>query len=158
MNWYISVLKKYAVFSGRASRKEYWMFILFNIIFGIIASIIDSIIGIKIYGSGLIINLYTLAILIPSLAVSVRRLHDTGRSGWWLLIESVPIIGIIWMLIPTINLFWTLFPIMYLVWILISIIGSIWFFVLTLLKGNPGDNKYGPDPKAAAAVVSQAQS
>lgn len=95
MNWYLEVLKKYAVFSGRARRKEYWYFILFNILINIILSVVDGLTGNldPDTGVGLLSSIYTLAILIPSIAVSVRRLHDTGRSGWWLLISFVPLIG-----------------------------------------------------------------
>ncbi|MFJ5224894.1 DUF805 domain-containing protein [Streptomyces sp. NPDC088400] len=89
MHWFTDVLKKYAVFSGRARRKEYWMFVLFNFIIAIVLAIVDAVAG----ASGVISGLYTLAMLIPSLAVGVRRLHDTGRSGWWLLIALVPLVG-----------------------------------------------------------------
>jgi len=87
MNWYLTVLKKYAVFSGRARRKEYWMFTLFNMIFAIVAMFLDNILGIAIDGLryGPIFMLYVVAVLIPGLAVSVRRLHDVGKSGWMLL-------------------------------------------------------------------------
>ena len=95
MNWYLEVLKKYAVFSGRARRKEYWYFILFNILINIVLSVVDGLTGNfdPATNIGLLSGIYTLAILIPSIAVSVRRLHDTGRSGWWLLISFVPLIG-----------------------------------------------------------------
>jgi uncharacterized membrane protein YhaH (DUF805 family) len=89
MQWYIAVLKKYAVFSGRARRKEYWMFLLFNLLISAGVGITDSVLGI---GSGLS-GLYSLAILLPSVAVSVRRLHDTGRSGWMMLIALIPLFG-----------------------------------------------------------------
>ncbi|MCL5733579.1 MAG: DUF805 domain-containing protein [Patescibacteria group bacterium] len=159
MNWYIKVLKKYAVFSGRARRKEYWMFVLFNVIFAIIASIIDSIIGIKVYRFGLIYILYILAVLIPSLAVGVRRLHDTGRSGWWLLLALAPTIASTIIIISAL-----IFGLVSVIGLAIgigfvAIIGFIWFIVLMALNGNPGDNKYGPDPKAVvAAAIPQAQS
>jgi len=91
MNWYIEVLKKYAVFSGRASRTEYWMFFLFNIIIAILLGVIEGLIG----SPGVVGLLYGLAVLIPSIAVGVRRLHDTDRTGWWLLIGLVPLIGLI---------------------------------------------------------------
>ena len=91
MNWYIEVLKKYAVFSGRAHRTEFWMFCLFNFIVSFVLGFIQGLIGIGSALSGL----YTLAILIPSIAVSARRLHDTNRSGWWQLIGLIPIIGFI---------------------------------------------------------------
>lgn len=114
MHWYLTVLKKYAVFSGRAQRAEYWYFVLFNVIISIALNIVGSILG---DDNGVLGTLYTLAVLIPCLAVSVRRLHDTGRSGWMLLIGLIPIIG------------------------------TIWLFVLMVLDSNPGDNKYGPNPK-----------
>ena len=91
MNWYIGVLKKYAVFSGRARRKEYWMFFLFNIIIFIALGVIETIVGIN----PVLTLFYMLAILLPGLAVTLRRLHDTGKSGWWLLIGIVPLIGIV---------------------------------------------------------------
>ena len=119
MSWYIKVLKNYAVFSGRARRKEYWMFVLFNIIFAIVAMILDNILGTAMegVGYGIIYLLYMLAVLIPSIAVAVRRLHDTDRSGWWIFIALVPIIG------------------------------GIWLLVLLILDGTAGENKFGPSPK-----------
>ncbi|GAD03389.1 DUF805 domain-containing protein [Agarivorans albus] len=97
MSWYIAVLKKYLVFNGRARRKEYWMFVLFNSIIGVILSFIDQVTGTVNLESGLGVlgSIYTLAVLLPSLAVAVRRLHDTGRSGWWLFILLLPIIGVL---------------------------------------------------------------
>ena len=87
MNWYLTVLKKYAVFSGRARRKEYWMFFLFNLIISFILCVIGEIAGINPEGKGSILgNIYYLAVLIPSIAVSVRRMHDVGKSGWFVLI------------------------------------------------------------------------
>ena len=119
MNWYLAVLKKYAVFSGRARRKEYWMFVLFNIIFSFALGLMDTIIGTYdpqlMYG--VLSGLYSLAVLIPSIAVSVRRLHDTGRTGWWVFIALIPLIG------------------------------PIWLLILMLLDSKPGENKYGPNPK-----------
>ena len=95
MNWYLEVLKKYAVFSGRARRKEYWYFVLFNILFAILAGVIDGVLGTydPDAGIGLVGVIYSLAVLLPGIAVSVRRLHDTDRSGWWLLIALIPLIG-----------------------------------------------------------------
>jgi len=120
MNWYLKVLKEYENFEGRARRKEYWMFLLFNSIFFITAIIIDNILGIT-YGRdifyGPIYTLYVLAVFIPGLAVSVRRLHDIGKSGWYYLI------------------------------ILIPLAGPIWFLVLVATDGDPGENEYGVNPK-----------
>lgn len=117
MNWYIDVLKKYTVFSGRAHRQEYWMFILFNIIISLAIAFVEQIAGIP----GIFSVLYTLAVLLPSIAVGIRRLHDTDRSGWWLLIALVPILGALVLLV---------------------------FFVQ---DSKAGSNEYGPNPKTAAA-------
>jgi uncharacterized membrane protein YhaH (DUF805 family) len=89
VEWYIRVLKNYVGFEGRARRKEYWMFVLFSIIVSIVLSIIQSILRLE----AVLTSLYSLAVLLPSLAVGARRLHDTGRSGWWLLISLIPLIG-----------------------------------------------------------------
>ena len=101
MNWYLEVLKKYAVFSGRATRAEYWYFTLFNILALFVLAIIDGVIGSfnAEAGIGLLGGIYSLAVLIPNIAVSVRRLHDTDRSGWWLLIYLIPLIGALVLLI-----------------------------------------------------------
>jgi uncharacterized membrane protein YhaH (DUF805 family) len=100
VNWYIEVMKKYAVFSGRARRQEYWMFVLSNVIIVLFLSIIDGIAGSDSESSrNTLTTLYGLTVLLPGLAVSVRRVHDTGRSGWWMLIGLIPIIGAIVLLI-----------------------------------------------------------
>ena len=120
MNWYLKVLKQYADFEGRARRTEYWMFILFNMIFCIVAVILDNLMGLTISPEmpyGVFYFLYCLAVLIPGLAVTVRRLHDTGRSGWMFLICLIPFIGGIWMLVLTV-------------------------------QDSDDDNRFGPNPKA----------
>lgn len=117
MNWYTDVLKnKYATFTGRARRQEYWMFFLINLLIALAIGVIDGMIGWGVLGF-----LYTLAVLIPSIAIAVRRLHDTGRSGWWVLIGLVPFIG----------------------WIIL--------LVFLVLDSQPVDNAYGPNPKTVAA-------
>lgn len=100
MNWYLSVLKQYMVFSGRARRKEYWMFVLINSVFGVVFSWIDTVSGTvnPQLGLGLLGGIYALAVLLPSMGVAIRRLHDTGRSGWWLFILLLPIIGVLTLL------------------------------------------------------------
>ena len=119
MNWYLKVLKQYADFIGRARRKEYWMFVLFNMIFSVIAMILDNVLGIAMEGIGYgpLYGIYLLAIILPSLAVAVRRLHDIGKSGWMILISLIPLIG------------------------------GILLLVLLVTDSNPGDNQYGPNPK-----------
>lgn len=122
MNWYLEVLKKYATFNGRARRKEYWFFALFNLIFTLVAAVVDNLLGtVSATGVGLLGTIYLLGVLIPALAVTVRRLHDTGRSGWWLLIVLVPVIG------------------------------PIVLLVFMVLDSKPETNEYGANPKAAAA-------
>lgn len=101
MNYYLKVLQNYATFSGRARRSEYWYFVLFNIIFAVVAMILDNVLGIAMDGVGYgpIYGLYVLALLIPGLAVGVRRLHDVGKNGWMFLIAFIPLIGAIWLLV-----------------------------------------------------------
>jgi len=100
MSWYLQVLKKYAVFSGRARRKEYWYFVLFNTIIGFVLGIIEGLAGIAPGTEySVLAILYSLAVLLPGIGVSIRRLHDTGRSGWWLFIALIPLIGSIILLI-----------------------------------------------------------
>ena len=119
MSWYVRVLKKYAVFSGRARRKEYWYFALFNLIIALVLGLIDGLVGTYsvVGGLGLLGGLYYLAVLLPTIGVSVRRLHDTGRSGWWLFIVLIPLIGAIILLIYMVS------------------------------DSQAGTNQYGPSPK-----------
>lgn len=88
MNQYLTVLKKYAVFSGRARRSEYWMFFLFNFLAAVVLTIVGGLIG----DNGVLSGVYQLAVLIPSIAVGVRRMHDTDHRGWWLLLPIVNLI------------------------------------------------------------------
>jgi uncharacterized membrane protein YhaH (DUF805 family) len=93
MEWYIKVLKNYAGFDGRASRQEYWMFVLFNILISIAISIFSNVLkSITKTDQNILGLIYNLAVLVPSIAVAIRRMHDTGRSGWWCI---VPIVGLI---------------------------------------------------------------
>ena len=121
MNWYLEVLKKYAVFDGRARRKEYWFFALFNFIVAFVFALVDM--GLGTFntesGYGVISGIYSLAVMVPAIAVAIRRLHDTDRSGWWFFILLIPLVG------------------------------AIWFLVLMVLDGTAGQNQYGPDSKAA---------
>lgn len=90
MNWYFVVLGKYAVFSGRARRKEYWMFFLFNFLIGLALGVVLGLIGSPLAFA--VSQIYPLAIIIPSLAVGIRRMHDIGRSGWWILCPFVNLV------------------------------------------------------------------
>jgi len=95
MKYYIdAITKKYATFDGRANRTEFWMFVLFNVIIYIVLAVVENLIGLKFSsGTGILSTLYLLALLVPSIAIAVRRLHDIGKSGWWLLIGLVPFVG-----------------------------------------------------------------
>ena len=121
MNWYIAVLKKYADFSGRASRTEYWMFTLVTVVIELVLSFIDLRTGMAnaTYSIGVLSGLYGLAVLLPTLAVSVRRLHDTSRSGWWMLLGLIPLIG------------------------------GLVLLVFFILDSTPEANAWGPSPKGA---------
>ncbi len=123
MSWFVEALKRYAVFSGCSRRKEYWYFVLFVVIISIVLSSIDTIIGAydRSTGVGLLSGIFSLAVLIPGIAVAVRRLHDTDRSGWWILLGLIPIIG------------------------------TIVLIVFYVQDSTPGTNRYGPNPKFASA-------
>ena len=116
MSWYFAVLKKYAVFAGRAHRTEYWMFVLFNCIIGFVLGFLGGLES----SLSVLYFIYMLGVMVPSIAVCVRRLHDTSRSGWWFFLGLVPIIG----------------------WIVL--------FVFLVQDSQPGENQYGPNPKGAA--------
>ena len=117
MNWYFQAVKKYAEFGGRARRKEYWLFLLCHVIITCALVAVDALAGTVVVFTGI----YSLAALIPTLAVTVRRLHDTGRSGWWYFISYIPIIG------------------------------GIILLVFTVQDSDPDDNRYGANPKAEIA-------
>jgi len=123
MEWFLKVVKEhYADFNGRARRKEFWMYYLFYVI-GVIAleiialilMSISDVLGGIVFG---IMGLAVLGLIIPTLAVGARRLHDVGKSGWMLLVSLIPVIG------------------------------GIWLLILLITEGEKGDNQYGPDPKA----------
>ena len=113
MEWYLKVVRdNYANFNGRASRQEYWMFFLFNMIFAIVIIGIDIILGL-----GFLYIIYSLVVMIPGMAVNIRRLHDIGKSGWMVLIVLIPCIG------------------------------AFWLLYLMVQDSSPLDNEYGLSPK-----------
>jgi len=116
MRWYVEVLRKYATFEGRAHRTEFWMFVLWSLVISLALSIVDYAIGTDGEYIGLLSGIYSLAVLLPSLAAGARRLHDTGRTGWWQLLSIIPLLG----LIPLI-VFWA-------------------------KEGERGPNEHGPNP------------
>ena len=123
MEWYLKVMRdNYANFNGRARRKEYWMFTLFFLLFALLAGFVIGILSAVGETAAMIAIILAVvwyfAHLVPSLAVTVRRLHDTGKSGWFYLLAIIPYIG------------------------------GLIIFIFTVIEGDKGDNKYGPDPKA----------
>jgi len=116
MHWYTDVIKKYAVFNGRAARPEFWWFVLANLIVALVINVVVGVIAGR--GTGQVVSdLYSLAVFLPSLGVSIRRLHDTNRTGWWYLLIFIPIIG----------------------WIVL--------IVFWASAGDPGSNNHGPNPQ-----------
>lgn len=101
MNWFLIVLNRYATFTGRAQCAEYWYFVLFYLLIFFVLAAVDGVFGTFSVeaGVGLLSGILSIALFIPSLAVSVRRLHDIGRSGWWLLIGLIPLVGAIVLLV-----------------------------------------------------------
>jgi len=127
VSWYLAALRKYAVFSGRSRRKEFWYFTLFDVIVGVLVGIVGLILLPSVgagpfslsLGAVALPAIYGLLVLIPSLAVLVRRLHDTGRTGWWWLVGFVPVFG------------------------------EIVLLVFMLQDSEAAANEYGPNPKLA---------
>ncbi|NJQ03271.1 DUF805 domain-containing protein [Streptomyces zingiberis] len=115
MTWYLLAFRKYAVFTGRAHRKEFWMFWLVSFAVGVLLYVLERALSIDPVLTGL----YLAVVFVPSLSASARRLHDTGRSGWWQLINLVPLVG------------------------------GIILTVLLALRGTEGENAYGPARTAA---------
>jgi uncharacterized membrane protein YhaH (DUF805 family) len=125
MNLMFEPLRRYADFNGRARRSEYWLFWLFTLILELVVSVIIGITGgdpmsMNLGLGGILFCIIVLGLFVPSLAVLFRRLHDTDRSAWWILIACLPLIG------------------------------ALVLLVFTLLDGTPGPNRFGPDPKARA--------
>lgn len=126
MDWMLMAWKKYADFSGRARRKEYWMFVLGLVIIAIVLSIVEGILGLSgmvggVYGPAT--TLLLLAAIVPSIAVQVRRFHDQDKSGWFVLLGLIPILG------------------------------GLIVLVFMCLEGTAGPNQYGPDPKGSDAAT-----
>jgi uncharacterized membrane protein YhaH (DUF805 family) len=135
MNSYVQVWKRAFDFSGRSRRREFWMFTLINIVIGIVLSVLDSLLGLNgfatsavagasvtFFAPGLLSSIYNVLVLLPSIAVGIRRLHDTDRSGFWWFIALVPIVGYLVLIV-----FWA-------------------------SAGTPGHNRFGADPKSEQAV------
>ncbi|MGD1894972.1 MAG: DUF805 domain-containing protein [Cyclobacteriaceae bacterium] len=117
MKYYFDAFRNYANFSGRSRRSAYWYFTLFHLLAVVLLTFTDIALGMSAEGYGVLTTLYILGTIIPSLSLTVRRLHDTGRSGWYILIGLIPIIG------------------------------SIILFVFYVENSQPGSNQYGPHPK-----------
>lgn len=122
MEWYLKAFRNYATFKGRARRKEYWMFQLFNLVVLILLASLDGFLGLKIGTYGIFYSLYSIAAFLPNLSIQVRRLHDIGRAGEWALIGLIPIVNII-------------FFIVLIIW--------------NMQDSKPGENRFGLNPKVS---------
>ncbi len=121
MNFYLKVLRQYADFKGRARRREYWTFILINVLIMTVLGVVDGIISYLLeLPLPILSSLYLLATIVPSLAVLVRRFHDSGKSGWWFLVSAIPGIG------------------------------GLILLVFLLMDSEPQQNKWGYSPKLKA--------
>ena len=120
MSWYLKALRKYATFSGRAQRSEFWFFVGVYLLILFLLAIVDGLLGVFDTAGevGLLSGLFALSMVLPWLAVCARRLHDTGRSGWWMLVSFIPLIG------------------------------SLILLVFLVQDSAPGNNAFGPNPKA----------
>lgn len=154
------ILEKYADFTARASRPEYWWYTLAVVVAALVLSIIESIVGVsRMVGPyGPLTALFFLATIVPSLAVGVRRLHDTDRSGWWLLIGVVPygLMALAGMMAVMGGGLFLLMGMMGLIGI-IAMIGLIALLVFMCLPGTPGSNRYGPPPVGTAETIAAAE-
>ena len=122
MEWYLKVFRQYSDFESRARRKEYWMFLLVNLVVSMVVGVaVGTLQGLGVPGASALSWVYAAITIVPSIAVGARRLHDIGRSGWWQLIAIVPLLGVI------VLLFWA------------------------AADGTPGSNLYGANPKEAMA-------
>lgn len=142
MEWMLMPLRRYAEFSGRSRRKEYWMYVLFLIIVSIVVGIVEGVLGMTdaVAGNGPITTLLSVATLIPSIAVGVRRLHDTDRSGWWILLPAPGYVALIAGVV-SIN------PTLIMVGGGLAAIAGIVLLVFFVMEGTKGPNRFGEDPK-----------
>lgn len=153
-----SVLSNYATFSGRARRSEYWWFYLFTILVSIATSVVDAVLNTAFNNEiGVVGVIASLALLLPSLAVTARRLHDTGRTGWWMLLPTIPLLAT--MVVGLAAFFDVVFTseaggspavavtVLLVVCVLITLAAIITLVVFLCLDSNPGPNRYGPSPK-----------
>lgn len=164
----VPVLEKYADFSGRASRPEFWWYMLALVVASVVAGILDSIFGMShmiFYAWGPLTLLLRLATIVPSLAVSARRLHDTNRSGWWVLLPLIPECLTMVMAVMTMGAVAAGGGVgaavgggMLTVLIgLIALAGAIVLIVFCAMPGQPGDNRYGPPPVAGGGATVAAE-
>lgn len=164
MHWMLMPLRRYAEFSGRSRRKEYWMFILFQMLVYVALMVVGSMVGAAammatadtsaLEGAGgaaiaifAVYGLFSLAMLIPTIAVTVRRLHDTNRTGWWFLAPLIPyavMAGSIFILADSPDMALAISAVAGIVALVLGIVVLVFMF----LNGTSGPNKYGPDPKA----------
>lgn len=171
MKWYFLALSKYATFTGRSRRKEFWWFVVINIVFTILTRILDRMLGLSFSGhfmsNGWIGTVYGLAMFIPALAVNVRRLHDIGKSGWvyvrFLLAFFIGSLAYVVSMVMTVmkdggvqaiqdgdfdpTMYMGSFMLGTLIYVLVALALTIWYLALMFRDSQPGENKWGPNPK-----------
>jgi uncharacterized membrane protein YhaH (DUF805 family) len=174
MEWMILPLKRYFDFSGRSQRKEYWMFVLFNIIVRAILILLDNLLGLGGHATsysasgpgafgaggaasgGILSSIYSLAILIPTISVGVRRLHDIDRTGWWLLVFFAPFVVGALLVFGSLRMGGggvgaVLGGLLFLVGGVLAIVLLVW----ACLDGTRGSNRFGPDPKGGTSDLAE---
>lgn len=148
MEWAILPLKRYAEFKGRSRRKEYWSFVLLTVAIFAALYFVEGLLDLSVHGQGPLTLLFQLAILLPMLAVGARRLHDTGRSGWWLLAGYGPL------LVSTLLPFLGVADLdLAMILLVVALVGFVVLLIFMILEGTRGPNPYGPDPKAGEGAA-----
>ena len=146
MQWYVQALKNYFNFSGRARRKEYWMF---NLIHQVILAVLYLIPVLS--GGGTVVSLtfgiatllYVIGTAIPAISVTVRRLHDIGYSGWWMLMPAASFLAMVVGIVLKAN-------VLVVLWAVILLVAYLGLFIASVLDSQPSENQYGPNPKAVS--------
>lgn len=176
MKWYLLVMKNYTKFTGRARRKEFWRFVLVNLIIQLVIQQIDKLLGLD-YGSvnsksngGILSSIYSLVVFIPTLAVTVRRFHDIGKSGWvyfrFLLVVFIATIllithMVVLLVVDALDMYSLASTPSFLlsigIYLLVVIPLAIWMIVLLCRDSQPGSNKFGPNPKERISDIIEQQ-
>ncbi len=153
VDWAKRPIEKYAEFKGRASRPEFWWYTLAVLVVSVVVAIVERIVGLDDIAGGPLSLILMLGLLVPGLAVTVRRLHDTNRSGWWVLVAILPYAVVGYMsTMAALDGSTAALGTAGIVGI-VALAGAIALLVLMVLPGTPGDNRHGPSPGADGSVA-----